>query len=835
MAAVSALFLSQAAAVRQALLQFEAEGGGRLVEALNHRESWSKRTPLEAACARGDAAVVKLLLRSGADVGAQRGSEPAALHLAVLANVDEEQKVELLEALLSGRWEGEGGEIISVAAATPSITCRKVLDGETFEDATPLYLAAFLGSLTAVDCLLRWGSNTRQAARLCLPGEQPMDDTPLEAARRRGVDIAVVQRLANASAAPPRAAPATPRHRPASTRQAAVGSSIPVPAAAAIAPAPLLPSSSVTSEVAGVSDSPAVLYASLPADEEVDEPDAAPTDSLASLRAHLAQLSPLDWSETYNLDGEELCKRDALVELVARFPSCSLAYSLLARDLPTGAAAETVLIPEIDELCPVGARELCIHALKLDDADLSALRTLARMSAKEPITMPYECGTASREQLCLEIVMIERGCAQQRRYSKAAGEARAARLAAEHAAVEEAGRQAAAREASERAKEAAAAAAAAAKEAELAEAARAAEAAEAATAHDMAPSVFSIVLSLEHGGVNGPDVYLYVQALQAALPPDATPVSIAVDDLLMCKLNRQQKVLMQEAAQLLQDIMSKPDGKNAVTCARACAAQEKFKLIFPPEVEGEEPPSDDAPRLRTLRLASNVPVACRPFIALAHLLADQKGTWADDAAAHLAAFACDLPSSPSPIAILALALQAMRRKELDKAAFLLYAFAHWGFSGGDALDPAVAGTTGCVAGWLSEEYLSVMREGFKRMAAIRDSPRHSDVDESGVPRDGPEADWAHQKQAQAKLPASERLDCPALDEIMTKFDGLRRVKEACLQLYIEVKQARTRARLTGTTVQQQLGDSEPPHSPHTPYHLVFLGNVRSLWQFVSTK
>jgi hypothetical protein len=43
-------------------------------------------------------------------------------------------------------------------------------------------------------------------------------------------------------------------------------------------------------------------------------------------------------------------------------------------------------------------------------------------------------------------------------------------------------------------------------------------------------------------------------------------------------------------------------------------------------------------------------------------------------------------------------------------------------------------------------------------------------------------------------------------KIMEEFDGLRAVKEACLQLYIEVKQARVRAERTGTKLHEQLSD-----------------------------
>jgi hypothetical protein len=553
------------------------------------------------------------------------------------------------------------------------------------------------------------------------------------------------------------------------------------------------------------------------------------------LDAQLLQLSELNRADTMCIDGVELSKKEALLELIARYSGCSRTYSLLARDLLPG---ETALIPSLAE-CEVGALELCLAALQLDDADVAALRVLVCLNSETgaAVQMPHDCGAATPEQLCREIYFIKKGAQEHRRFSKAAGAARVAELAAARAAAQAAAARAAV------AADAAAAAEVARAATRLAKAERAPQAAAPDRAFTPEDAVTLLHRALRLGGVAEADICPYISALVSGSAPGVSPLAAAVDSAVLAALLRAQKNAMSAAAALLQAALRGEGESTAVICAPACEAQTMFQQMFPPSVDDDtaSAPGDDAgasakPR-RTLRLGV-VPTACRPFVALAHLLADAKGTWADDAATHLVSYTdppahhADQPQQhvqPSPMALLALALLAHRTNNLVAASMLLFAFAHWGADVQGVRPDGAFAVGAYAAGWLSADMVAAataaadrmsgrsagMRSGSLRMGLSSSSDGDAGQQDT---QDGSEAEWAQQKLQQSKLPQSQQLLCPALDKIMTEFDGLRAVKDACLQLFNEVKQARARAACTGMQLREELSDS--------PHHFIFLGNVR---------
>jgi hypothetical protein len=797
MSAASALFSEHFVEVRLSLQQLA--GAANLGAVLDARQAWSNRTALEAACCRGDVRVVRLLLSSGADAGAQLAGSETALHRAVRATLhascEEWQAVALLEALLGSEWEETGGQLARALRPARSVDAACTLSlqdsGARAEEATPLYLAAHLGSLVAVRVLLLHGANPRHAARLTLcRGEPPMADLPLDVAMRRDVQgqQSVIDLLRHAASLPTRAPPARarPHARPGCSATPVAASPPPPPPPVACTPSPL-----------------AVAFS----DPEV--------------HAKLEELRELHWSDRFFMDAnsESLSKKEALLALINSHPRCAAAYSLLARDLPSG---ETVRVEVLSDTA-VGTRELLLKALELDDADLMALRSLVSLvgNTASEVDMPHCCGPATQEALCREIYYIRAGRSSERRFSRAAGKARLARIeAAREAAEREAAANAALALAEQEA--AIAAAVAAAEEAERRAAAAAAEDVvdEEVIAEQKTALPTLLANALRVGGIPETHVRVFVAALLSR-DGDAGKLPSAV----LASLTREQQNTMRDAVALLQDVLHQPDKAGTLLCARAAATQTKFQNIFPPKVEdvqlGDGAPGSDSGH-KALRLG-DVPTACRPYIALAHLLSDSSGSWADDAAAHLVFYCDTMPLEPSPVALLALALLAHFRKNALAAAALMYAFAHWGadaplFEGGaTAVGPCAAHWMGPVqrsdaAASGGAEFRSNLRSGSRSGAATgAEEPAQRSADE-------PEEEWKVQKLQQARLPAHQQLRCPALDKIMDEFDGLRAVKHACLQLYVEVKQARVRKERTGTELQDQLSDN--------PLHFVFLGNVR---------
>jgi hypothetical protein len=478
--------------------------------------------------------------------------------------------------------------------------------------------------------------------------------------------------------------------------------------------------------------------------------------------------------------------------LISSHPRCAAAYSLLARDLPCG---ETVLVEALSDTA-VGARELLLKALELDDADLMSLRALVALagSTDSEVDMPHCCGPATQLALCREIHYIRAGRTSDRRFSRAAGKALLARIDAEREAAE---REAVAKALGHAEREAAIAkAVAAAEEAErLAAAAADEEDAEEEEALEAGPQKSPLPTLLANalrvGGISEkPHVPMFVAALLSQ-----ESAAGKLPSAVLASLTRDQQNTMREAVALLQGVLQPPDKADTLLCVRAASAQTKFQNIFPPTAE-DAALSDGAAgsRHKTLRLG-DVPAECRPYIALAHLLSDADGSWADDAAAQLIFYCDKLPSEPSPVALLALALLAHFRKHPLEASALLYAFAHWGadaplFEGGStAVGP-------CAAHWVgplqrSEAVASGGAEfGTKLLSGARSGGGGSSGEAPQRLVDGPEEEWKAHKLQQARLPANQQLKCPALEKIMDEFDGLRAVKEACLQLYIEVKQAR---------------------------------------------